>query len=68
LSACEVQVVIPFDPAEPYLGVVIGIGLDDGVEKMAHIALTTFCERHLTGTAGTPLALLLIRNQEDPLW
>jgi hypothetical protein len=53
-----------FDPAVPYRGAVIGIDLNDGVEKMVHMALTAFCEHHLT---DTPLALFLIWNQEDPL-
>jgi hypothetical protein len=68
LSACEVRVEILFDPAAPYRVAIIGIDLDDGIEKMVHMALTAFCERHLTDTAGTPLALLPIQNQEDPLW
>jgi hypothetical protein len=68
LSACEVQVEIPSDRAAPHRGSVIGIDLDDGVEKMAHMALIAFCEHHLTDTAGTPLVHLLIQNQENPLW
>jgi hypothetical protein len=35
---------------------------------MVHMALKAFCERHLTDTIDTPLALLPIQNQEDPLW
>jgi hypothetical protein len=46
----------------------MGNDLDDGVEKMVHVALTAFGECHLVDTADTPLALLQIRNQEEPLW
>jgi hypothetical protein len=35
---------------------------------MAHIALTSLCEDHLAATAALPIALLLIRNQENPVW
>jgi hypothetical protein len=35
---------------------------------MAHIALTSLCEDHLTATAALPIALLLILDQENPIW
>jgi hypothetical protein len=35
---------------------------------MAHIALTSLCEDHLAATAALPITLLLIQNQENPIW
>jgi cell division protein FtsB len=59
---------IPFDPAEPWSGSIIGSEPDTGVETMAHIALTSLCEDRLTATAALPITLLLIRDQENPVW
>jgi hypothetical protein len=52
---------------ELWSGSVIGSELDTGVEMMAHIALTSLCEDRLTATAALPIALLLIRDQENPV-
>jgi hypothetical protein len=38
------------------------------VELMAHVALTSSCEDHLAATAALPIALLLIQDQENPVW
>jgi hypothetical protein len=35
---------------------------------MAHIALTSLCEDRLVATAALPIVLLLIQNQENPVW
>jgi hypothetical protein len=59
---CEVSVMIPFDPTEPWLGSVIGSELDTGVELMAHIALASLGEDHLTATVALPIALLSTPN------
>jgi hypothetical protein len=59
---------IPFDPTEPWLGSVIGCEPDTGIDMMVHIALTSLCEDRLTATAALPIALLPIRNQENPIW
>jgi hypothetical protein len=59
---------IPFDPTEPWSRSVIGSEPDTGVELMAHIALTSLCEDHLAATIALPIALLLIWNQENPVW
>jgi hypothetical protein len=59
---------IPFDPMELWLGSIISSEPDSSVELMAHIALTSLCEDHLVATAALPIALLLIRNQENPVW
>jgi hypothetical protein len=68
MDQCEVSVMIPFDPTEPWSGSVIGSEPDTGVELMAHIALTSLCEDHLAATAALPIALLPIQNQENPVW
>jgi hypothetical protein len=64
----EVSVMIPFDPMEPWSGSVISSEPDTGVELMAHMALTSLCEDHLAATTTLPIALLLIQNQENPVW
>jgi hypothetical protein len=68
LDRCEVSVTIPFDPARPWSGSVIGSEPDTGIEMMAHIALTSLCEDRLTATTTLPIALLPIRDQENPIW
>jgi hypothetical protein len=60
LDRCEVSMMIPFDLTEPWSGPVIGSELDIGIEMMAHIALTSLCEDHLTAIAALPIALLPI--------
>jgi hypothetical protein len=59
---------IPFNPAQPWSGSVIGNEPNSGIEMMAHIALTSLCENCLTTTTALPIALLLIRNKENPVW
>jgi hypothetical protein len=59
---------IPFDPTKPWSGFIIGSEPDTGVGMMAHIALTSLCEDCLTATAALPITLLLIRDQENPVW
>jgi hypothetical protein len=68
LDRYEVNVMIPFDPTEPWSGSVICSKPDTGVEMMVHIALTSQCEDRLTGTAALPIAVLPIQNQENPIW
>jgi hypothetical protein len=68
LDMCEVSVTIPFDPTKPWSGSITGSEPDTDVEMMAHIALTSLCEDHLTATAALPIALLPIRDQENPVW
>jgi hypothetical protein len=53
MDRCEVSVTIPLDPAHPWLGSVI--------------ALTSLCKDHLAATAALAIALLSIRNQENPV-
>jgi hypothetical protein len=68
LDRCEVNVMIPFDPTEPWSGSVIGSEPDIGIEIMAHIALTSLCKDRLAAAAALPIALLLIQNQENLIW
>jgi hypothetical protein len=68
LDRCEVNVTLPFNPTEPWSGFVIGSEPDTSVEMMVHIALTSLCEDRLTATTALPIALLLIWNQENPVW
>jgi hypothetical protein len=68
LDRCEVSLMIPLDPVHPWSGSVIGSEPDTGVEMMAHIALTSRCEDHLTATVTLHIVLLLIRNKENPIW
>jgi hypothetical protein len=68
LDRCEVSVTIPFDPTRPWSGSVIDNEPDTDIEMMAHIALTSLCEDCLTATATLPITLLLIQDQENPVW
>jgi hypothetical protein len=68
MDQCEVSVMIPFDPTEPWSGSVLGSEPDTDVELMAHIALTYLCEDHLAATAALPITLLPIQDQENPIW
>jgi hypothetical protein len=68
MDQCEVSMMIPFNPTEPWLGSVISSEPDTSIELMAHIALTSLCEDHLAGTAALPIAILLIQDQENPIW
>jgi hypothetical protein len=65
---CEVDVVIPLNPMEPWMATVIGVELDETVEQTAQVALTSLCETRLADTAMMPIALFPICNQEDPVW
>jgi hypothetical protein len=65
---CEVNVVIPLNPMEPWMATVIRVELDETVEQTAQVALTSLCETRLDDTAAMPIALFPIHNQEDPMW
>jgi hypothetical protein len=68
MDQCEVNVIIPFEPTEPWSGSVIGSEPDTGVELMVHIPFTSLCEDHLAATAALPITLPPIQDQENPLW
>jgi hypothetical protein len=65
---CEVNMVIPLNSTEPWMATVIRVELDETVEQMAQVTLTSMCESRLGDTAAMPIALFLICNQEDPVW
>jgi hypothetical protein len=65
---CEVNVVIPLNPMEPWMATVIGVELDEIVKQMVEVAVTSLCESCLTDTATMSIALFPIRNQEDHVW
>jgi hypothetical protein len=65
---CEVNVVIPLNPMEPWMATVIGVKLDYTVEQTAQVTLISLCETRLADTAAIPITLFPIRNQEDPMW
>jgi hypothetical protein len=64
---CEVNVVIPLNPMEPWMATVIGVKLDETVEQTAQVTLTSLCETRLADTAAMPITLFLIRNQEGTM-
>jgi hypothetical protein len=68
MNVCEASVTIPIEPSEPWSGSVISTEPDTTVEMTAHIALTYLSESRLTATAALPIALLLIWNQDNPMW
>jgi hypothetical protein len=59
LEQCEVSMTIPLNPTEPWMATVNGVELDDTVEQMAQVALTSFCGSHLTNTATMSIVLFL---------
>jgi hypothetical protein len=65
---CEVNMVIPLNPTELWMAIVIGVKLDETVEQTVQVALTSLCENRLADTAVMPITLFLIRNQEDLVW
>jgi hypothetical protein len=68
LDRCEDSMTIPFHPAQPWSESIISSEPDTGIEMIAHIALTSLCEDRLAATTALAIALLLIRNQEKPIW
>jgi hypothetical protein len=52
----------------PWFTTARGDDLDDTLERVAHQALTEFCERHLSVLGGTAIALLLIQNVGNMVW
>jgi hypothetical protein len=41
---CEVNVGIPLNPTEPWMATIIRVELDETVEQIAQVALTSLCE------------------------
>jgi hypothetical protein len=50
------------------VGSIIGSEPDTGIEMMAHVAFISLCEDRLTTSSALPIALLPIRDQENPVW
>jgi hypothetical protein len=53
----EDNMTIPIKPEKPWTITIIGVELDDTVDKMAHFALASLCGSCLADTAMMPLAL-----------
>jgi hypothetical protein len=68
LDKCETSVMIPLNPVEPWMGTIISIEPDTTIEHTALIALTSLYESRLVSTVVMPIALFLIRYQENPVW
>jgi hypothetical protein len=68
LDVYEVNVMIPFIPIEPWSRSFVSSEPDTAIKIMSHIALTSLCESRLAAIAALPIALLLIQNQENPVW
>jgi hypothetical protein len=52
----------------PWTRLIIGSEIEDAIEKMAHVALTSLCECILATTTTMPIALFSIHDQENPVW
>jgi hypothetical protein len=65
---CEVSMTLSLSPTESWGTTAICVEMDETVEQAAHVALTALCESRLNDTAAMPIALFLIREQEEPMW
>jgi hypothetical protein len=63
MEQCEVSVMITIQPEEPWTVTVIGMELDDTVDKTAHFTLASLCGSRLADTTVTPLTLFLFCYQ-----
>jgi hypothetical protein len=68
MGQCEVSVMIPIWPEEPWTVTIMGVELDDTVDKTSHFALALLCWSRLADTAMMLLALFPFSYQEDPVW
>jgi hypothetical protein len=59
---CEVNVIIPLNPMEPWMATVIRVELDETVDQTAQVALTSLCESRLADTAAMLITFFPIRN------
>jgi hypothetical protein len=59
---------IPIRPEELWTITVMGVELDDTIDKTAHFALASLCGSRLADTAAMPLTLFPFRYQGDPMW
>jgi hypothetical protein len=72
LPRCEVYIDIwshsVFLDGSPWSTWVIGNGMDDAMEKAAHVALTALCSQRLPNTTGTTISLYPIQDRFDLEW
>jgi hypothetical protein len=72
LGRCKIHVDIPAHPTDPtmmaWFTTARGDDLNDTLERVAHQALTEFCERHLPVLGNTAIAFLPIRNEGNAVW
>jgi hypothetical protein len=68
MEQCEVSVMIPIRPEESWSVTIMGVELDDTVDKMAHFAPASLCGSLLADTAVTLLVLFPFCYQRDPVW
>jgi hypothetical protein len=59
---------IPLNPTEPWMASVIIVKLDDTIEQITQVALTSLCESRLADTDTMPIVLFPVRYQGDPVW
>jgi hypothetical protein len=67
MGQCQVSVMIPIQQEDPWSVTIMGVELDDVLDKTAHFALTSL-RGSRTETAAMPLVLFLFRYQGDPVW
>jgi hypothetical protein len=67
MGQCQVSVMIPIQQEDPWSVTIMGVVLDDVLDKTAHFALTSL-HGSRTDTAAMPLVLFLFRYQGDPMW
>jgi hypothetical protein len=68
MGQCEASVTIPIQLEEPWAVTLMGVEMDDTVNKTAHFALASLCGSRLADTATTPLVPFPFRYQGDPMW
>jgi hypothetical protein len=68
MEQCKVSVMIPIQPEEPWSVTVMGVELDNTIDKTAHFALASLCGSCLANTAASLLTLFPFCYQRDPVW
>jgi hypothetical protein len=72
LGRCKVHVDVSAHPTDPtmtaWFTMARGDDLDDSLERVAHQALTEFCERHQPVLCDTAIALLPVRDEGNAVW
>jgi hypothetical protein len=68
LDECVVSVMIPLNPVEPWMATIIGIELDDTIERTAQVTLSSLCCSHLADVVVMLITLFLIHYRRDPVW